>query len=407
MRPAFNDSAVGRPLGARAVLGVILALWFGMLPVPAFGEFRGFLPAIPALPGAMNRMVFVAPYDGIYLLYSSSGLGTLSAKGVRGEALEVTVSKGESLEVWYRYEGDLTPGEVMDEAVVAELAGHELSRAAFHLGMVPAARKVEVPLAIKGLPRPIFVDVYDQRHPSLDLRGVLKLQGEILLGGAVEIPGCSSPMDPTGWAVLPPDFVSGDVTVLCGLISRSVGGTFSPTQFRLELKEAELPDEWSFLLGLVGQFDQTSLGMAVAQLPKGAMEAGYVLGSRSKASHEAAAVLCGLLRGSDAARAFLRGYLKGANGAMVAVGPGAAVRVTSPSGGPHGGVMAAVNGWTCVIFPRKDRVLLSLTGDGSAPVEVVKLLPEGEVRRSYPAGRWSRRIEVIGDRLNPSGRSSN
>ncbi|MCX7828550.1 MAG: hypothetical protein N2315_04990 [Thermanaerothrix sp.] len=377
-------------------------LAFLYFPGAAFGDFRGYLPAIPALPGAVNRLVFVAPEEGKYVLYCTSGLGTLGARGVRGEALEITASKGETLEVWYCYEGDVPDG-VLEEAVIAERSGAEAFKAPFQLGMRPAARRIEVPLAIKGLPRLVRVEVADQLHPSLDVKGALKFQGgSINLTGFVEHLGKSYPLDPEGWAVLPPDAVSGDVTVLCGLVSRNVGGALTPVQFRLNLKEADLPADWAFLYSLAGRFDDRSLGFALTMLPKGAMEAGEALGLRAKASGQGLLALGELFRGSEAAKAFLRGYLKGADMAMVAVGPGASVRVSSPAGASMTWQEARGNGWTYVLFPRKGRVLLALNGDGTSPVEIAKVLKEGEVRRSYPEGNWSRNVEVIGDRLNPS-----
>jgi hypothetical protein len=86
----------------------------------------------------------------------------------------------------------------------------------------------------------------------------------------------------------------------------------------------------------------------------------------------------------------------------VVVSPGAHVLVSSPSGASMTWQEARSNGWTYVMFPRKGRVLLTLKGDGTSPVEIAKVLKEGEVRRSYPEGNWSRNVEVIGDRLNPS-----
>ncbi|EHM09317.1 hypothetical protein TheveDRAFT_0130 [Thermanaerovibrio velox DSM 12556] len=384
-------------------VGSVVVLW-GSAGV-ALADFRGYFPAIPALPGAVNRMTFVAPEDGKYVLYSASGLGTLGARGVKGEALEITAAKGETLEVLYRYEGDVPDG-VMDEAVIAEMSGTEVFRAAFQLGMRPVARRIEVPLAVKGLPRLVRVDLADQLHPSLDLKRVLKSQGgAITLTGSVEHRGKSYPLDPEGWAVLPPEAVSGDITVLSGLVSNKVGGALTPVQFHLDLREVELPGEWAFLHSLAGRFDDPSLGFALTMLPKGAVEAGEALGIRAKASEQRLFALGELLHGSDAAKAFLRGYLKGTDMAMVAVSPGADVVVSSPVGGPQGWKEVRGSGWAYVFFPRKGRVLLNLRGNGSSAVEIVKVLKEGEVRRSYPAGTWERDVEVIGDRLNVSSGS--
>jgi hypothetical protein len=384
----------------------LLALALGLLvPGWAWGDFRSYLPAIPAVPGAVNRLVLVAPRDGTYVIYPSSGDATLSAKGVSGEALEVSLAKGDSVEITYTYRGPMEVSPVR-EAVVAQEGGVEVFRGEFDLGMRVEARSLQVPMAIRGMPRLVRVEAYDPLHPSLDLGMVMGIQGDaVRLSGAAEVGERVFPMDHRELGfVLPGDVVSGDVTVSLGFRSSALGGALTPVRFRLNLKETELPPEWQFLYGLNGAFDPAAVGWAMASLPKGAMEAGQELGRRSKPTVQALEALGAMLQKGAAAEALVSGYLKGSGQCLAAVGPGARVKVLRPDGTPYGGPVSSLSGWTYVLFPQRDRVVLRLEGDGSAPVRVIKLLPEGRVERTYPSGTWRREVEVLGSSLkHPKG----
>jgi hypothetical protein len=67
-------------------------------------------------------------------------------------------------------------------------------------------------------------------------------------------------------------------------------------------------------------------------------------------------------------------------------------------------LISAGSAGVVLTFPKGERRMVRLAGNGAAPVRLLKILPGGINRKEYPAGTWTKEIDVYGDMVVPPKR---